>query len=138
MFEPSKNGPLYELIRDRTTSTAKFVLTKTHCGGFCATCVPEDYIETPRSFLKSCLKSRRGAFSPTTGVLRTVSRFYSASLVKKAIHIFRNPMDNIVARFHLERKRFVKNDDKKWLAKYPNSKGGFSVRIFPLRSYIAF
>lgn len=70
--------------------------------------------------------------------------------MKKVVHIFRNPLDNVVAvsgrghpsrfflqknalltmkiqRFHLERKRFASKKDNEWLNEYPNTKAGFRV-----------
>ena len=123
----SEKGPFLELIPRRRTNIPRLILTKTHCGGFSTTLHAEGYIETPRSFLKSCLKSKRGIFSTESNSMETQSVWYSPDLVKKAIHIIRNPMDNIVARFHLERKRYTAKNNKKWLADHPNDKVGFRV-----------
>lgn len=127
-IEDSENGPYLELIPSRVTSIPKYILTKTHCGGFCASCSsPEAYIETPRSFLKSCLKGKRGVFSPEHNAMRTHTVHYSADLISKVVHIFRNPVDNVVARFHLERKRYTAKKHEKWLAAHPNNKEGFQA-----------
>ncbi len=53
------------------------------------------------------------------------SVWYHHNLVKKAVHIIRNPMDNTVARFHLERKRYTAKSDSKWLVEHPNNQVGF-------------
>jgi hypothetical protein len=83
------------------------------------------FIETPRSFTRSCLKGKRGVYSNDTDAkMTTVNVRYNPNLVKKAVHIFRNPFDNAVARFHLDRKiRAHKNRDG--LVVYPNNKDGF-------------
>ncbi|KAL7533506.1 hypothetical protein ACHAXR_005273 [Thalassiosira sp. AJA248-18] len=124
-FKDGVNGPFFELIPGRSTNIPKLILTKTHCGGFATSLKPGSFIETNRSFLKSCLKGKRGVYSPDNNSFTTQSVWYSQDLVKKVLHIFRNPLDNVVARFHLERKRFTALKDKTWLKEYPNSKEGF-------------
>ncbi|KAL9189138.1 hypothetical protein ACHAXT_011628 [Thalassiosira profunda] len=123
-FKNSPNGPFVERIPGRPINLPNLVLTKTHCGGFSTSRNPLSYLETPRSFLKSCLKAKRGVYSDS-GSLATRIGWYSQSLVKKVIHILRNPLDNTVARFHLERKRFTAKNDTAWLREYPNTKSGF-------------
>jgi len=41
------------------------------------------------------------------------------------VHLYRNPFDNVVGRFHLEWKSKTKRGDTKYVAKYPYSKEGF-------------
>jgi len=120
-----EDGPFFELIPGRITRVPELILTKTHCAGFCTTCDPDGYMETPRSFLQGCLKSKRGFFTNKTGAMDRQSVWYHHKLVKKAVHIIRNPMDNTVARFHLERKRYTAKNDVKWLIEYPNNQDGF-------------
>ena len=50
---------------------------------------------------------------------------YEADLVKKAIHLYRNPFHNIVSRFHLERKHWVESNKKYEVNRYPNNSTGF-------------
>ena len=96
-----------------------------HLFQFCSYCTdPESFVETTRTFLRSCLKGRRGYFPEGTNEITTVGVRYNPDLVKKVIHVFRNPLDNTVARFHLDRKIMArKNAD--WLKDYPNNKEGF-------------
>ena len=47
--------------------------------------------------------------------------WYSPDLVKKVVHIVRDPFDNVVARFHLD--RYAKTES--WLKEYPANKLGF-------------
>lgn len=57
-----------------------------------------------------------------------VTHYDAASLVTKAIHLLRNPLDNIVARFHLARKRSRKkgeSDFEEFTSKYSNDREGF-------------
>ena len=52
---------------------------------------------------------------------------YSQDLVKRVVHIIRNPLDNIVARFHLEQTRFTILKNETWLNEFPDNKQGFQV-----------
>lgn len=105
-----------------------YILTKTHCGGRCATCAPRDYVETPTSFLYKCLNSK-GVVRGKGDVPVTKEGAYPLDDIKRIIHLIRNPFDNVVSRFHLELKRnredvfpvskngfrdFCKAMDKKW------------------------
>ena len=96
-----------------------YVITKTHCGSRCIDCGPREYVETPAIFLKKCA-SGHARIPPTR---RRIDVRYDPSRVMKAIHLIRNPMHNIIARFHLN----IKNhkNDKKWLEKHPNDIKGF-------------
>jgi hypothetical protein len=84
-------GPFLELIRDRQTTVPSTILTKTHCKGICAgdDCGPRGGIETVRSFLIGCLSGTKAVLQDGRLVSHQVT--YDASLVKKAIHIFRHP-----------------------------------------------
>ena len=90
---------------DTWTRPSSLVLTKTHCGGRCEMCGPSDYVENPHSFLTQCLSGRVGD--------ETASQ-YDIKLVKKAVHLIRNPFDNVVSRFHLERKLFSDRGNNKF------------------------
>jgi hypothetical protein len=67
-----------------------YVITKTHCGIRCNGCGPTKYIETRDRFLLSCTAesphSKKGLYPPES--------------VQRAIHLYRNPMHNIISRFH--------------------------------------
>lgn len=132
-------GPFLELIRGINTAVpSKFILTKTHCGGFCSNCNARHYIETPRSFEIACRSGKR-AFLDEVGKLTTEFVTYDQSTVGKAIHVFRHPLDNVVARFHLKyyeykELRLNERDDKlstmtnsEWLRRYPNNRTGFAA-----------
>jgi len=93
----------------------KYVLTKTHCGGKCQNCGPSEWVQNPHSFKVDCL-SGRGIFKPNG---RPMDVSYDETLVKKAVHLIRNPFDNVVSRFHLERHH------SKSAASYDSSREGF-------------
>mmetsp|Transcript_40236 Transcript_40236/g.56658 ORF Transcript_40236/g.56658 Transcript_40236/m.56658 type:complete len:411 (+) Transcript_40236:509-1741(+) len=117
----AENGPFMELIPNVSTIfPSKYILTKTHCGGFCVDCRPVDYIETPHSFTTSCLTGLR-AFYDDKGKLTTEIVTYDKVNVQKAVHVVRHPLDNIVARFHLEFNR----GSEHWQAAHPYNRTGF-------------
>jgi hypothetical protein len=95
--EFNKTGPF--LLRPEMLSPETYVLTKTHCGGRCSYCGPETYIETVRSFDYKC---RTGSIlvKNTTKVHVT---YHAEGVVERAVHLIRNPFDNLVARLHMER-----------------------------------
>lgn len=107
-----------------------FVLTKTHCGIRCVQCPPEAYAESTYSFRHQCLATRwktptRTIATPTStvqedenddtdakpqsqppmGRTRIQTGTYPIHNVRKAVHLVRNPFDNVVSRFHLTQKQ---------------------------------
>ena len=89
------------------------ILTKTHCGGFDLFSHPDDFMLSTTEFFRECLRYVR---------LEDIRAdlFYDAELVGKAIHLFRDPFDNIVSRFHHERKLV-----RELREKYEKSSNGF-------------
>ena len=88
-----KDGPF--LHKPKMKLPPKYILTKTHCGGYCMDCSPPAYMNTPESFDVSCRTGQRKDNSTKTTVT------YSSSIPKKAIHLIRNPFDNLVGRMQL-------------------------------------
>ena len=98
-----EQGPWLELIPGReTTVPESYIVCKTHCKGFCSgrLCGADKTIHTVRSFRTGCLSGTRAVV--TKRGLEKIDVAYSDKIVGKAIHLFRHPLDNIVARFHLE------------------------------------
>jgi hypothetical protein len=57
--------------------------------------------------------------------LRLIDVTYDASLVSKAIHIFRHPLDNVVARFHLQFNEKRDAGDGKYIDRFPKNSTSF-------------
>jgi hypothetical protein len=138
------NGPYLELRPGRTTSLPKLILTKTHCGGYNTILDPTKYILSSRTFLRWCLTGKRGVYSSSsrsssfgaTPSIESHPVHYHKDVVKRVVHLIRNPLDNVVARFHNERNKFVRMQDEEWLKEYPNNKRGFRVCRFLLCSHM--
>ena len=118
-------GPQIKFIT-KHSRPSRYVLTKTHCGGRCTHCDPKRYVETQDSFRVACLSGNR--YVPLKGgkdgeVELIHEQRYSESLVKRAVHVIRDPFDNIVARFHLD---WGKNkNDEEFIERYPSDPQGF-------------
>jgi len=97
MWDNMTNGPFRAY--PNLPLPAEFILTKTHCASRCVHCGPDGYLETPLSFQRGCLRSNRMLNNTETEL------FYSRSHVRRAVHLMRHPLDNVVARFHLSRRR---------------------------------
>lgn len=87
-------GPYLELIRGRTTNLPKWILTKTHCGGYSYSLNPDAYIVTPRKFLRNCLFGFKGVRSDKGNMTREIVQS-SSDLVKKVVHIVSNKLRSI-------------------------------------------
>ena len=142
LFQDSPGGPFILHPNDREIPD-RYVMTKTHCGGRCQTCGPSKYIETPESFLDACLtggryipktdaggkddKKNKSSSSSTTSLkdMEFVNSKYDKKLVQRAIHLIRDPFDNLVSRFHLEQHEKTKQNRTEWLQTYPNTAEGF-------------
>jgi hypothetical protein len=93
--EDLTQGPFLHKLYKQTPEN--YILTKTHCGGFCNDCGPKKYILSQAQFQQDCCTGS------ALGVKNALQ--YDSSVPSKAIHLFRNPFDNLVARFHLHLKR---------------------------------
>jgi hypothetical protein len=103
-----------------------YVLTKTHCGSRCNDCAPSIYLRDVNldAFPTLCASGSKLKASPD-GSEQVVGVEYNVTNVKRAIHLIRNPFDNVVSRFHLERHRMIKSNDTDKLRAFPDSREGF-------------
>lgn len=115
VYDDQPTGPYWldPALHPEYTVPRDFVMTKTHCGLRCIICGPSRYAETLFSFRRRCLSGKR----VTNDRIDYVS--YPSHRVKRAIHLIRNPFDNIVSRFHLER------HSGKTATEYPSTEEGF-------------
>lgn len=127
IHDGATEGPFLQLTRELVTAVpSKYILTKTHCHAFCADCKPHNYLETPRSFEVSCRSGKRAVLDEA-GHLTKTKVTYDQSLVEKAVHMFRNPLDNVVARFHLEYNTAKVKKGAIWTETHPNNQEGFVI-----------
>ena len=101
-----------------------YILTKTHCGGRCTNCHPERYVETEWSFKQECLLGTR-MFGQYSKHPKEQKHVYEEQFIQKAIHLIRNPFDNIVSRFHLHWNHQNKWNNTQWLDAHPRNALGF-------------
>ena len=109
----------------------EYLLTKTHCGGYCNGCGPSQYFETSATFQQGCLTGKRSnrCRRDVNGnrIVNSKAKTsydvvqYNASLVRRAVHVIRNPFDNVVSRFHLKAKELRARNREH----YDSSKEGF-------------
>jgi hypothetical protein len=83
-----------------------YILTKTHCFGYCTDCSPAKYV-----FLKGAMdtfyQGCRTSYVTDRRGNKVLVPYTSWERVKKAIHLIRDPFDNIVARWHLDMKHLM-------------------------------
>ncbi|CAB9501840.1 expressed unknown protein [Seminavis robusta] len=113
------NGPF---LRYPDGNTSKYLLTKSHCTGYCIRCSPDRYVLNAERFESGC----RSGNHLVNGESVSSKPAYAAELVKKVVHIIRNPFDNIVARLHMQRKNWVNHGDhEEYLKLFVNNRTGF-------------
>lgn len=81
----------------------KRVLCKTHCTGYLDTGSVEESVETFDSFMDGCRESYQRRDKSILSASRNKLRLYYEiqGLVDSAIHLIRDPFDNIISRMHL-------------------------------------
>lgn len=109
-----RNGPF---AHNDLPHPPRSVLTTTYCGGFCVDCDRGAFIPDREDFRDAC----------ATGLLlngheRSVVR-YDPDAVGKGVHLIRDPVENIVARFLDEYEMRTSRGDKDWL--YNSDEFGF-------------
>ena len=103
----SQDGPFFRY--SSWPLPPRYILTKTHCGGECDACQTpgsNEYINSVEAFEQACCTGKR--ISNKTKIPTT----YSSDIPKKAIHLIRDPFDNVVARLHLKERRWERQRNK--------------------------
>jgi len=100
IFEDQPTGPFWN-DGNETTPSSGYVLTKTHCGAPCMWCSPEKYTQMFHNFRHRCLRSDK--MSVVNGTKEITQSAYPPTRVDKAVHLIRDPLDNVVSRFRYER-----------------------------------
>mmetsp|Transcript_21567 Transcript_21567/g.43579 ORF Transcript_21567/g.43579 Transcript_21567/m.43579 type:complete len:424 (-) Transcript_21567:154-1425(-) len=138
IYDDSPSGPFLSQP-GKWAAPDRYVPVKTHCGGYTTGSGPDKYTHTVRSFQESCLKGNivlpdrdeKGKIVKARGkpnsMVEKVDTLYDASLVQRAVHIIRDPFNNIVSRFHLEQHAHSKRKETEWTDKFPNSPEGFKA-----------
>ncbi len=121
VYETLPEGPFFtdKDVSDMVRPTKGFVLTKTHCTAYGNAAYPQTV--TAIEFTQSCLE---GNTILTDEGEETVYS-YSPDIVSRAVHIFRDPFDNIVSRFHLHREIFSRSNQTGLVVRHPKTKTGF-------------
>jgi hypothetical protein len=113
------NGPF---LHEPNLEIPSNVLTKTHCTGYCFDCPPAAYVETVDSFEKGCATGMKDIDGESAQVS------YSSALPRKVVHLFRNPFDNLVARFRFGvKKRRNAGQPEDELIQFQSSKEGMQA-----------
>ena len=97
LYDSVEQGPF--LHHGHIPPAESFILTKTHCGGRCTNCPLSKSLETVDSFSDLCMSGT--VITNHTTITKGVRLKYDQH-VKRAIHLIRDPFDNVVARFHLD------------------------------------
>jgi hypothetical protein len=116
-------------LDSNATYPSVYALTKTHCGGYCHSCRPHKSVETPHSFLMHCAmaEARETVERDNTTVSRIVKNVYDyKTVVDRAVHLIRNPMDNMVSRYHLGVHKVTKANDTELMERYTYDPQGFA------------
>ena len=116
------------LKRTMNPPTKGYILTKTHCGGYCFECFVKSQIEhtrDPRAFTRACATGQLVQNS-TIGKLQAVkAHTQNIKKIGRAVHIIRDPFDNVVSRFQYHLKKLQANNESETLARYPSTRDGF-------------
>jgi hypothetical protein len=123
VFHDQPNGPFWldPEAHPEYSTPRSYALTKSHCGLRCMDCPPDRYVETTFSFRRRCFSGKRATQTALDGRQVYEAVEYEDRRVTKAVHLVRNPFDNVVSRFHLER-HYGKS-----ATEYPSSRDGFRL-----------
>ena len=125
------HGPFYKKQQVNTSTIplplpTTYILTKTHCAGYCSFCKPSGYIlptvqdfergcrrvtmpQTPMPAFSSIAEEEARQAHQTKESLpnhktksKKIMAHYDAPGAARAIHLIRHPLDNLVSRMHLD------------------------------------
>ena len=108
-FPMPEQGPF--LLNDAAVADLlpdTYILTKTHCAAYCVDCPLRNFLHwSIEAFVDGCRTTKEQRLqqqhdsnnNATTTILHKT--MYPAAWVKRAVHLVRNPFDNLVARMHL-------------------------------------
>lgn len=126
------------------------VLTKTHCGGYCHDCRPHKSVESPHSFMMHCAMSEVQRMKTIVRSMNTTNNtdltasdgedeevdfeekvitehhVYDYNDIDRAVHLFRDPMDNMVSRYHLGVHKVTKQNKTELIQRYTYDAAGFT------------
>lgn len=99
-----------------------FVLTKSHCTGYCDNCPYIQDVQTVYSFEKGC---RIGVVNADCGQ-NIIKPYRGIDDVHKLVHLVRSPFDNLVSRMHLgvQQRREGKSYPESLLTHFTNTPEG--------------
>ena len=117
-------GPFWEGLESdvRFSTTVRslpdhYILTKTHCGGRCIKCTASSYLQNATTFLDACKRTTfRQKSDDSSEQAQNQEGTIDETRVARAVHLIRNPLHNVVSRFHLEAKHW--NKKKQGLTDY--------------------
>lgn len=119
------NGPFrYRLM----PMPERYIPIITHCGGFCTECHSTKYMISKYKFADECHMGTKYTLPKTEGGSASLEVLtYDPQIIKKTLHLIRDPIDNIVDRFRQRRNLAMKDEDKAFLQLYPDNLQGFQA-----------
>jgi hypothetical protein len=95
---PGSDGPYFRY--PSWEKPTKYLLTKTHCASS-TNDMPLFKVDTVDEVETTCASGNKVELHNGTAE-KIHTTWYNTSIVKRAVHLVRNPFDNIVARFHMK------------------------------------
>lgn len=77
-----------------------YIITKTHCWGYNTPAKPKRYINMSEELFEEGCRTVTYP-TPDANYFLAGTKLYNMTVPKKAVHIVRNPFDNLVSRWHL-------------------------------------
>jgi len=94
----SPDGPF--ILYDKRKLPSQYILTKTHCSGYCTDCDISSYILDRFDFQRGCATNR--LINQRDDLMPHGAKVYDHNVeVKKIIRLVRDPFSNIASNFHL-------------------------------------